>query len=222
MPNWSTALPPPQKHAGYDLRRTPPDRPITAVITSPDMIVCDTHFWGGRTTPCERTVNEKAETIDDSLCPACQAKHPWRTHAYVAAFNHHARVHFLFECTDAAAEPLAAYRQANGTLRGCLFTASRPKRGKNAKVEITTRAADLTKCPLPPAPNLILALSVIWRLPLPAFTSETTRSGRSALRNKPDRLAPVHNQPDDAGNPPLVGEVLLLRGNGQPTTNTLE
>jgi hypothetical protein len=224
MPNWSNALPPPRRHAGYELRRTPLDKPLTAVITSPQMIVCDTHFWGGRTLPCERSINDQHDTIDDVLCPACLAKQPWRTHAYVAAFDHHAHSHFLFECTDAAAAPLVTYRLANGTLRGCLFTACRPKRGKNAKVEIITRAADLSKCPLPEPPDLILALSVIWRLPLPALATQPASRGRNRLTTRPEPLRAMRTQPADAGDPSRVA-ILLAQltppppaGNGdQPT-----
>ena len=54
MPTWSTELPSVQKHMGYDLRRTPPAAPLHAICTCTDLLVCDTHFWGGRTLPCER------------------------------------------------------------------------------------------------------------------------------------------------------------------------
>ena len=71
MPTWRTELPPEGKNRGYDLKRTPTSAPLIAIITSTDLLVCDTHYWHGRTTPCERQCNAEGRTIDDTQCPAC-------------------------------------------------------------------------------------------------------------------------------------------------------
>lgn len=165
MPTWSNRLPPEGAHKGFDLRRTPASRPLQAVITCESLLVCDTHYWHGRTAPCERTVNEDGKTVDDTACPACREKQGWRTHAYVSCFDYKTREHFIFECTSNAAKPLQDYYDACGTLRGCILYAARPKGAANSKVVIQTNTANLAKNPLPNPPDIARALCVIWRLP---------------------------------------------------------
>ena len=154
MPDWTHELPPNPTHHGYDLRRTPPDRPLRAIVTCDQLNVCFTHFWGGRTRPCEKP-----------HCAACEAMSPARAHCYLSAMDPTTREHFLFECTASAALPFRDWVDAYGTLRGCLFQAMRPKRRRNAKVEILTKPADLSKITLPPPPNIPEAMSVIWQIP---------------------------------------------------------
>lgn len=154
MPSWSNQLPPTPTHHGYTLKRTPVDRPLKAVATSEDLAVCLTHFWGGRTTPCEKPE-----------CPACNAQSPTRAHVYLSALEQATHEHFIFECTSTAALPFAEWLSYHRTLRGCYFTAFRPKRRRNAKVEILCKPIDLAKINLPHPPDLRLAMAVIWQLP---------------------------------------------------------
>lgn len=169
MPRFSNHLPTEAKHQGFDLKRTPPAAPISGIVTCDDILVCDTHFFAGRTVPCERIVNEHGRTIDDSPCPACQRKQAWRSHVYVSAFATKTAEHFIFECSTNAAKAFAEYRAANPTLRGCGFTANRPKCTANAKVVIVTTAMDLAKRHIPQAPNVERCLAIIWRIPLVAL-----------------------------------------------------
>jgi len=191
MPSWSTIVPEQPHHHGYDLRRTPPDKPIRAIITSDDLIGCYTHFWTGRTVPCEAPD-----------CPACNAQSPARWHCYIAALESGTRDHFIFECTAKAAQPLLSWREAHGTLHGCFFTAHRPKRRRNARVEIICKPIDLTKVNLPKAPDLIKAMSVIWRLPATALTTPTGEHNSqlvSVVKETADamRVCPADGPPPD-------------------------
>lgn len=224
MPTWRTELPPEGKNRGYDLHRTPTTGSLTAIITSEDLLVCDTHHWNGRTTPCERECNAEGRTIDDSHCPACLEKAAWRSHVYVSAFDAKKREHIIFECTAHAAKVLAEYRDAAGTLRGCIINACRPKGTPNGKVCILTHAADLSKCPLPAAPDVVAALAVIWRLPRKALGLQTeavdnmphneAQKPRAAhVRTRPAVLAAMRNQPDNACDPPTIGAIVA--GNGE-------
>lgn len=224
MPTWRTKLPPEGKNVGYSLRRTPANGSLIAIITSADLLVCDTHYWHARTTPCERTCNAEGKTIEDSHCAACQEKTPWRTHVYVAAFDAKKREHFIFECTSNAAKVLAEYRDAATTLRGCILNASRPKGGANSKVSIMTHAADLSKTFLPDAPDLPLALSVIWRLPRKAIELQRepvadmphgpdSRPRAAHVRTRATVLAAMRDQIDNACDPPTIGEIVT--GNGE-------
>jgi len=161
MPSWSNQLPDESDVHAFDLIRTPPDAPLRGVVTCADLNVCLTHFWGGRTTPCE-----------SPDCPACRAMSPKRAHVYVSAFEIHSKHHFIFECTALAAAPFRDWIREAQTLRGCCFQATRPKRRRNAKVDIITQAVDLTKFTLPPSPDVAAAMSIIWRLPKTATSIE--------------------------------------------------
>lgn len=201
MPTFSTKLPAQGKHQGFDLCRTPTNSALQAIITSDQLLVCDTHFWHGRTMPCERVVNENGKTLDDSACLACQQKQPFRTHVYVSAFNAKSHEHFIFECTATAAKPLEEHASAAGTLRGCIFHASRPKGGPNSKVVILTNVANPRNVQLPAAPNVAAALAVIWRLPRQAIEVILTEPGLPTIRPVADVLNDIRNQEDDAEGP---------------------
>lgn len=198
MPRFSTSLPPKSANHGYTLRRTPPAAPIRAIITSERLTVCDTHFYHGRTCPCEREVNEQGKTIDDSRCPACRDKQSWRTHAYLSAYDVKAHEHFIFECTDAAAKPLEEYFTANGTLRGCCLNAYRAKQAANSKVTIIATPTNLQNVSLPAAPDVTAALCVLWRIPREGFQFLPEPSGRDQLTPPLEALARMRTPPDNA------------------------
>jgi hypothetical protein len=207
MPTWRNQLPPEGKNAGYDLRRTPATGAIQAIITCEDLVVCDTHYWHGRTLPCERITNDEGKTIDDIPCPACREKAAWRTHVYVSCFDSKKREHFLFECTTMAAKPLAEYRQSTGTLRGCVLHASRPKGIRNAKVVIETNVANLARSPIPNAPDIQKCLAIIWRVPLTGLSHQLTHEGETTIKAHADRLTEMREQPDNAVDMSHVGPI---------------
>lgn len=175
MPAWSNELPTVSETPGLTLKRTPPDRPLRAVVTCPDLNVCLTHFWGGRTMPCEKPD-----------CEACTAMSPKRAHVYLSAYDLVSREHFIFECTAPAAEPFRDWKRDFSTLRGCMFQASRPKRRRNAQVEILTKPCDLTKISLPSPPDVAGAMAVIWRLPQTACSSRHLNSVDAAIDTNSD------------------------------------
>jgi hypothetical protein len=160
--------------------------------------------------PCERICNDEGQTIDDTPCQACCQKQPYRTHVYVSAFDPKTHVHFLYECTANAAKPLEEYFQTTGTIRGCLFNASRPKGGMNSKVVIVTNTANLSRNPLPNPPDIPKALAVIWRLPKDAvlaeeLTNQLFRDAENyATKQETIQIAPeltheMRTPPNDAG-----------------------
>ena len=202
MPTFTHSLPERQKHMGFDLRRTPAERSIVAVVTCDQYLVTDTHYWGGRTVPHE---------LDN--CPACAAIMPKRTHVYVSAFDLKSREHFIFECTSNAAKSFEEHFSAHQTLRGCMFCAERPKRTKNGKVVISTRTCDLTKINLPSPPDLIRALCVIWQVPAgPVRQLEEPVRHLEPVSNT-ESLNRMRNQPDNVPEPVHVSD--LLKGNGK-------
>jgi hypothetical protein len=162
---------------------------MTAVITCHDVAGCPTHFFGGRTVPCE-TEN----------CVACQEGISWRWHGYVSAYLLKAKLHFLFEMTARCAEILIDYRKANGTLRGCQFIAARPSRKPNGRVYLTTKRIDLEGIFIPNPPDLPKLLSMIWNLPAP----DVHVNGR--VKNHPR----VQVEPSGNGNRPQATHAGVL------------
>jgi hypothetical protein len=183
MPNWTNRRPEnPDKYA-YNLVRTPPDRPLTAICTADDLLGCHTHFYGNRTVPCEAP-----------NCPACDDGMPSRWHAYLSAFDPKTHTHFLFECTAKAAQAFETYRDTYGTLRGCYFQALRPKRRKNSAVTIVTKPADLTRTNLPPPLDIPRAMSVIWQLPTSAIETPTAEHSTPTVAVQPEPLNRMRGQ----------------------------
>jgi hypothetical protein len=197
MPNWSDRIPDAATKYGFDLRRTPPDRPLVAIIITPDLLGCFTHYWGGRTVPCEAPSAEQIQEGIPNNCPPCAENMPGRWHAYVACYDPRTQDTFIFETTAKGATALENYRDSFNTLRGCLFSASRPKRRKNAKVEIATKTADLTRITLPPAINIKRAMAIIWQIPADAISTPsamhstpTVATDHAVMNRMRSQLAP--------------------------------
>jgi len=207
MPVFRNSIPQGSGDHGFDLRRTPANGALQGIVTCEDVLVCDTHFFRGRTTPCERTFNDEGKTIDDSACVPCREKIGFRTHVYVSVFDVKKREHFIFECTATAAKSLGEYKQSNGTLRGCILYASRPKGTKNSKVFIETNTANLQKLPIPKPPDIQKALCVIWRIPLNALepVAEHKKNGRVKTNNS--RISVMRDQLDNVPDPPSIADL---------------
>lgn len=208
MPRFSNSLPTQREHMGYDLHRTPMDKPIKGVITCEKLYVCDTHWWGGRTIPCDRP-----------HCPACNSSVPFRTHVYVSAFDSCSHVHYLFECTAFAAKAFEEYIRSTGTLRGCYFNAYRPKKSKNGKVVIMVKSADLTKFILPQPPNVMKALCVLWRVPYDAFDEVPTEGTKLNQHPREEIMRAMHEQQPDADGPRKIMDPVAASSNGSRKRN---
>lgn len=154
MPTWSKDVPADPRGPAFPILRTPAFKPLAGVITSPDLVGTFTHYWKGRTMPCEQ-----------EACEACKAGIPFRWHAYVSAWTRSTGLHFIFECTAQAAETFTDYRDAFGTLRGCMFIATRMNQKANGRVLIQTKPLDLKTDVIPTPPDVVKCLSIIWNLP---------------------------------------------------------
>lgn len=202
MPNWSNEAPKVERHLAFTLVRTPVDRPLQAIITSDDLLGCNTHYWGGRTLPCEAPD-----------CKACNDASPFRWHAYFACIDPKSRHHFLFECTARAAIAFEQYRAAHGTLRGCWFKALRPKARRNSKVDIETKPADLTKIQLPDPPDIIKAMSVIWQLPGASLPTSPGLGGAPMVRPAKRVLQRMRGENPTPDQPETLGDI-IAKANG--------
>lgn len=156
MPRWTSKVPDDPRGQGLPLVRTPAAGSLKAIVTSDNLIGCDTHFWGGHTIPCQ-----------GPGCPADEAGIAYRWHGYLSAYNPNDQLHFIFEMTAQAAKIFSDYRVENGTLRCCAFEAWRWKHTRNGRVMIKTNPGPLKSIALPQAPNLEKVMAIIWRLPIP-------------------------------------------------------
>lgn len=161
MPKFSFDPPPEARGYGLPMVRTPANGVLRLACVSESMIGCPTHWFGGRTVPCE--------AID---CKPCSEGVPWRWHGYVAGLLHDGRRLALFEFTAQAAESINEYKAANGTLRGAIINARRHRNRHNGRVMIDTHPGDLFKLQLPKAPDLIRVLSVLWCIPTPSMPTQ--------------------------------------------------
>lgn len=188
MPTFTNSPPPDPRGHSLPLMRTPTGRPIAAIVTSADLVGTPTHFWKGRTVPC-----------DVEHCEPCENGMPWRWHGYLSAYQDANSLHFLFEFTARASEPFLKYRQAYGSLRGCHFQARRVNFAHNARVLIQTKPGDLTKIKLPQPPDLVRCLSVIWNIAEPDLNVAGLLKGMPRIAVDAD--GNVHQRlPDDEGN----------------------
>ncbi len=196
MYDFSSEPPPDPRSNALTLKRTPTGRPLKGIITSGNMVGTATHFYHGRTKPC-KTEN----------CEPCLEGMPWRWHGYVSLFNPGSRQHILFEMTAKTVQPLLLYRLAHGTLRGCMLTAKRVNLAPNARVVITTTAADLQQYSLPNEPHLLEALSILWNIELSAIRLDGLNKGIPNVRISPKEILDAYNPETDAAT--------AAAGNGQ-------
>jgi hypothetical protein len=225
MPTIRTHLPTDTRPDNLKIKRVPPRGNLQGICLAPELTVVDTHYWHGRTCPCERELNADGFTIDDAACEPCQQKQGYRPHVYIPVWEPSSQTRYLLEITTHAAKPLADYLDAHGTLRGCAIYAFRPKGIANGAVVIQTSPVNQTITHLPAAPNVTAALAILWRLPATAFTSALAAEPEirtpdnhatpvTKSRVRPAALAAMRTQTDDPGIPQRIGEILA--GNGKP------
>ncbi|KKM18034.1 hypothetical protein LCGC14_1669790 [marine sediment metagenome] len=154
MPIWSNQVPKDSRGLALPLKRAPTNGKIVAIVTNEELIGCNTHFWGGHTTPCE-----------GKDCEAHLRGIPFRWHGYLGAVDVQTHLHFIFEMTVQAADSFKAFHRANRTLRGCIFEAKRLKAIVNSRVCIKCKPADLRERSLPKAPDIRKCMAIIWNVP---------------------------------------------------------
>lgn len=154
MPIWTNSPPDDPRGHGLPIVRTPANRSLKAIVTSDNIVGCDTHYWGGHTVPCDRPE-----------CDACNNGIAYRWHGYLTAFNPDDQLHFIFEFTAQAAATFINYLESHDTLRCCQFEAYRWRHTKNGRVIINAQNSAYSSRSLPKAPDICKVMAIIWRLP---------------------------------------------------------
>lgn len=164
MPKFSHDPPELGDHQKFELRRTPCNGRLQGIVTSTRLIGCPTHFWRGRTVPCE-----------DPKCPACEEGCPWRWHGFLAIWDPKTGAHYILELTAPPAETVGKYYAAHGTIRGALILAQRNSTRPNARVLLKMKPAEIQNLKLPTAPDLTAVLCHIWNVAI----ARTVKSNRT-------------------------------------------
>jgi len=135
------------------------------------MIGCPTHWFGGRTVPCEA-----------HNCQACLEGTPWRWHGYLGALKNPNRQHVIVEWTAQAADQINRYRTTHPSLRNAIITARRHRNQRNGTVIVELTTGDPDKLHLPDPPDLIKCLSILWNIPTPDMTPTTNLKNTAAIK----------------------------------------
>jgi len=154
MPKWTNAPPTDPRGQGLPLLRTPANGALRAIVTSDRLVGTDTHFYGGHTIPCDRPT-----------CDACDNGVAYRWHGYLTAYNPNDQLHFIFEMTAQAADAFNTFFNENGTLRTAAFEAYRWQHRRNGRVIVKVEPSAVREHTLPPAPDVVKCMAIIWRLP---------------------------------------------------------
>jgi len=129
---------------------------------------------------------------------------PFRWHGYVAALNLDTRLHFIFEFTAQAADTFDLYRKAHGTLRGCMFAATRLNARANGRVMLQTKPADQQKLHLPEPPHIAACMAIIWNLPSGQIDEHRLINRRPAMTNTQQTLAQFTPETDTKIKPRIA------------------
>ncbi len=151
MPKWSNNPPPQTRITTLPIRRCPPKGHLSGWFTSLKMVGCEVHWYKNRTYPCE-----------SANCPACKNEVPSRWKGYAAAWILGEDLHVLLEFPVPVAETFGRYVGTHGTLRGAMFELRRIPQKVNGKVHAKLRPDPSETLHLPPVPNLIQMLAVLW------------------------------------------------------------
>jgi hypothetical protein len=115
--------------------------------------------------------------------------------------DQHNGQHCLFEMTAQAAEPLVAYYDAHGSIRGLVLEATRAGFRKNGRVYIRCSPTKQPAPALPPEPNLRYALCVLWHLPFTALEDDGLQKGAPRFAVNSNTIRDLQTEADlAAGN----------------------
>jgi hypothetical protein len=153
MPEWTSSPPPTPTDFTFRLIRVPAFKAVRCVILAAKLTGCRTHYYKGRTIPCE-----------ESLCEACLDGHYWRWHAYIPCQVQPTTEKVILELTAQATEQLQPALREFGTLRGLELLAERPSKRPNGRIRITVAPGRRPDNTLPAPPDVTKTMRHIWGL----------------------------------------------------------
>lgn len=143
------------KQQSAQLVRTPPTGRLKAIITSPKIIACPTHYHARRTTPCGGPGN----------CPLCESGLKWRLHGYLSILNTDNLAHQILEVPARTYDALAQWYRNFNTVRGLYIELSRPTQRPNGQIQLIVRRPQTIPESLPDPLPVQWLLCKIWGVP---------------------------------------------------------
>lgn len=133
------------------LIRTRPGKPLTALITSDQLLGCYVHFWRGRTTPC-----------NGATCEACNDNRLKRWYGWVSACTLAMTENVILEITAACCDPIKDYVRTHGRLRGAQLFLERATAKQNSRLIARITESKHSPDVLPAALDVVHVLEHIW------------------------------------------------------------
>lgn len=168
-------------HFNWTIRRAPADKPLPLIVISSQCFGIRTHYWAGRTGPCLR-----------SGCDACKAGRLSRWTGYLACVDPADWSQTIFEYTPPAAEQLQKILAEQGYLRGSKIVASRTKKVKNARVNISSRGIYEHLDRIPKEPEILPILFHIWGLKQQEASADGAYDADSLAEHEKPKRAKKH------------------------------
>jgi len=157
-----------------------------AIVLSDWMTGNELHWWNGRSFPHLK-----------HGCPACEAKRAKVWKGYLACLDPKNRKVFILELTPNCTEPLSAYKNTFGSLRGGLIKLDRSATKINGRVTATMTQTNLGGMELPQPPNVQAILAHMWQTDhrpadtteiIPRAVTEKPQNNDELRRRRPDRF----------------------------------
>jgi hypothetical protein len=168
---WSNAPPRGTQEMAWPMLRIPAAGAKGLIILSNDMLGTNTHYYGGRTTPC-----------DGQNCRACEDNSQKRWHGYLAVWMPKAAKKGILEITEAAGDAVAKAAEKRVSLRALSLAAQRVPTKANGKLVLQLTDSEWSPEGLPPAPDLRRILRRMWGLPADEEVAQMHQSIRDRIK----------------------------------------
>jgi len=149
--NWQRRPNAEDQNTKFRIQRAPSKGAILARVLSHDFNGARTHYWGGRTRPC-----------DPVLCEPCDDNQKSRWHGWIFAQDLKTLEVFICEFPPAVGNDLDRKYGELRTLRGVHFKLFRVGGKANSRVVIQFGSQDQDREALPRVPALEPILCAIW------------------------------------------------------------
>lgn len=135
----------------WDIVRVKAGKAIMGVMLGHDVVGAYTHWWGGRTVPC-----------NGPDCSPCSKNVELRWHGYLPLYSLKTRDTSIVEFTEACVEVIDRWFSEHRTLRGCVIEIHRPGAKANGELRAKVYDGPLAKAVLPESPQVEEILMRMW------------------------------------------------------------
>ena len=150
---WDHEPPKESRSIVWQIRRTPTGKKAGGLILSHRLVGTHTHFWHGRTRPCNQT-----------SCEACDQGQKPRWHGYLALTDRELKERWITEIPALAADAVDRYFGEHRTLRGAWINLGRVNNKPNGRVVCSLRDSGVAAGLLPEGPTLQPILMRMWEV----------------------------------------------------------